>query len=244
MSLPPALFLDLDDTILRFGAGGEGLWAELAGETAAALEIDRLGLVRALDEARAAYWSDAERSRAGRLDMRGARRTITAAAFAALGLRAPDAARTLADAFTWEREARVAPLPGAMRALAGFRARGVRLALLTNGSREFQRGKLVRFDLERSFDAIFIEGELGFGKPDARVFERALSALGVAPSETWMVGDNLEADIAGAQAVGIHAVWIDHRGGGVPRTTATRPDRVVRGLAELASPAPALGRSE
>ena len=103
--------------------------------------------------------------------------------------------------------------------------------LVTNGHPTFQRRKLERFDLARHFDAILIEGEWGVGKPDPSIFREALSRMNARPESAWMVGDNLEADIAGAQAVGMTAVWIDHAGEGAP--TTAQPNRIVRKLADL-----------
>lgn len=51
-----------------------------------------------------------------------------------------------------------------------------------------------------------------------------------------MIGDDLEADVAGGRAAGLVTVWIDHAGVGVPRDARVRPDRSVRALAELLSP--------
>ena len=61
----------------------------------------------------------------------------------------------------------------------GVRERAPALGLVTNGAAAPQRAKIDRFDLARFFDVIVVEGEAGFGKPDRRVFERALGALGV-----------------------------------------------------------------
>jgi hypothetical protein len=49
--------------------------------------------------------------------------------------------------------------------------------LLTNGGSKGQRLKIDRFDLAPLFDAILIEGEVGFGKPDPRIYTKALEAL-------------------------------------------------------------------
>ena len=114
-----------------------------------------------------------------------------------------------------------------------LRARGHRLALLTNGGALFQREKIVRFALAPLFDAIFVEGELGFGKPDPRVFARALRALGAEPHEALMTGNDLRSDIAGAKSAGIRAVWVYHARAGVPERAPARPDRVVGAIAEL-----------
>ena len=112
---------------------------------------------------------------------------------------------------------------------------GTRLALLTNGAAVAQRRKITRFELADLFDAILVEGELGFGKPDERVYERALSALDVKPSDAWMVGDNLEWDVAAPQKLGLSGIWIDTRGRGLPEQSSVRPDHIVRSLAELRS---------
>ena len=61
----------------------------------------------------------------------------------------------------------------------------------------------------------------------------ALAALDVRPDETWMVGDSLLADIAGAQRAGIHAIWIDAHGNGLEEADGVVPDRVVGSLDEL-----------
>jgi putative hydrolase of the HAD superfamily len=96
-----------------------------------------------------------------------------------------------------------------------------------------QRWKLNRFGLEPYFDVLVIEGEFGAGKPSPKVFEHALTVVGAGKNEAWHVGDNLYADIAGAQAAGIHATWI-HRDrlelGDSPKAI---PDRVIAHLPEL-----------
>lgn len=231
---PRALLLDLDDTLVVESAGGDDPWEEALPRLAEAVGGAALGPLReALAAQRAWFWSDPARHRRGRLDMEAARREIVAAAVAALGLGAREAAHAWADAVSATREARMRPFPGALEALEAFRARGLRLALVTNGGAAGQRRKIERFGLEARVDAVLVEGELGFGKPDRRVFARALDALGAAPEEAWMVGNDLRADVAGAQAAGIAGVWVDHGGAGLPERPAARPDRIVRAVAEL-----------
>jgi|SRR5215210_5124349 len=59
------------------------------------------------------------------------------------------------------------------------------------------------------------------GKPSAAYFKAALDALDSDPELTWMVGDDIEADIAGAQACGLRTVLV--------RTGKFRPDAVEAG---------------
>lgn len=236
-SLPRILLIDLDDTIVRYGTGGEGLWAEVALRFARRLPVAPERLLGALDLVRERFWSDPARSRSARQDMFAARRAILAQTFESLGLSSDcELVREVADAYSSEREARVAPFPGALDTLAALRRRGHRLALLTNGGAKLQRAKIERYGLERFFDAVRIEGEAGVGKPEAAAFAGALDALGARGEPAAMIGDDLEADVAGARALGLAAFWIDHAGQGPPLAGA-RPDRVLRALAELLEPA-------
>ena len=48
-----------------------------------------------------------------------------------------------------------------------------------------------------------------------------------------MVGDNLEWDVEGAQAVGILGIWLDQHGNGLPESSTVTPDRVIRAISTL-----------
>lgn len=87
------------------------------------------------------------------------------------------------------------------------------MALVSNFDHPpYVRQLLARLDLARHFDTILISGELRIDKPDPRIFRRALDAVGCAPEEALFVGDSLDADVGGAQAVGCRAVLIDMQG--------------------------------
>ena len=234
MNLPRPLLVDLDDTILDAHRNPDAAWIgvcrEFAGRVGAASPE---ALHAAIIESRDWIWGDAERSRRGRLDMTGTRRTIVRRALSRLDLPYSPAAEDMADRFTALRDEAIRPFPGALDTLRRLRDDGIGLALLSNGDGPTQRGKIERFALEGYFDHIQIEGEFGVGKPDERAFRNALAALGVEPGAAWMVGDNLEADIRGAQQVGVHAIWVDPDGAGVPEGSPVRPDRIIRSLADL-----------
>lgn len=231
--LPPVLLFDLDDTILRFSAGQPNCW-RLALEQHAAGRTDHAELLRAIEREGSEFWALASRAFWGRQNMHAARRSIACSALAARGV-ALDLCHRIADEMTERKEALVRPFDGALEALAALRQRGHRLGLLTNGSSAFQRRKLSRFELEPLFDVILIEGELGYGKPDRRVFERALGFFGVSSRDTCMIGDNLEADIAAARGLGIPAIWHDAYGVGLPPQAIATPDRIIGRLSDLLS---------
>ena len=231
--LPRALLFDMDDTIVRESAGDENLWAELCDALAPRAGVEPHALHVAVLAARDWFWDDPAREKRGRLAMPWARRAVAEAAFRRLGLRNLAVAHALGDAFTRTRSERMHFFPGAREAILELRARGHKLALVTNGGREFQREKIERFALAPLFDVVLVEGELGFGKPDPRVFERALRALGAGPHEALMTGNDLRSDVYGAKNAGIRAVWVDHAREGVPPSAPAQPDRVVSAIAEL-----------
>ena len=107
------------------------------------------------------------------------------------------------------------------------------MALITNGNTERQRDKISRFGLEEFFDYILIEGEFGIGKPDPSVFLHVLEQLNARPEDAWMVGDRLEFDMDTPKKLGIHTVWIDVSGDGLPVDALVRPDRVINSIADL-----------
>ena len=148
---------------------------------------------------------------------------------------APEIGARLADRFTTYRDEQMHVFPGALETIDAIRAAGVRLALITNGDGPGQRAKVERFDLARRFDHIQIEGEAGFGKPEARAYHHAMAALEAGAHETWIVGDNLEWEVAAPQRLGLHAVWCDQMGAGLPAGSTVKPDRIIRALPELLS---------
>lgn len=89
-------------------------------------------------------------------------------------------------------------------------AQTARLGLITNGPSWTQRAKIEQFQLARWFPTMIVSGEFGYDKPDPRIFSAMLDALAVRAEDAVMVGDNPDADVRGAHAVGMRAVWVQH----------------------------------
>jgi putative hydrolase of the HAD superfamily len=239
MTLPRAILFDLDDTLLVAFGPAESQWRRVIGGYTG--DLAPLGTdlaLAAIQESSRQLWADPARHKHWRHRIGEARRCIVANAFAALaasGHAVPDRALcdAIADGYDRLHEAELRMFPGAHETVDGLKARGVRLALVTNGAGAPQRAKVVRFALEHRFDHIQIEGEHGFGKPEERAYTHAMAALGVVPHETWMIGDNLEWEVAAPQRLGIHAIWYDGYGQGLPPDPPARPDRIIRSLPEL-----------
>jgi putative hydrolase of the HAD superfamily len=76
-------------------------------------------------------------------------------------------------------------------------------------------------------DGVVSSAEVGAGKPDPRVFERALAIAGVEPADALHVGDKVDNDVEGAAAAGVRGVLIQREGEPPPGVEA------IRSLAEL-----------
>jgi putative hydrolase of the HAD superfamily len=99
------------------------------------------------------------------------------------------------------------PAPAAVRLLEELRAAGWKIAVVTNGAAS-QAEKVEAAALSELVDACCISEVEGVAKPQAEIFRRAAARCGCALDGAWMVGDNPEADIAGAVALGLKTVWI------------------------------------
>jgi putative hydrolase of the HAD superfamily len=231
----PVIILDLDDTIINFTGMSEESWRAICHESADELGVDGAALHAALMTERVAFWADPETNQFGRHNLVRASEMIVERALTRVGAGSTEQAAALARLYSERRHALVHVFPDAIATLEALRARGHRLAMLTNGGTESQRGKIVRFDLARHFDYIQVEGEFGHGKPDARVYRNVLARLGAEPRDAMMVGDDLERDVAGPQQVGIQGVWIDRAGAGLPPGCPVRPDRIIASLSDLLS---------
>jgi len=115
------------------------------------------------------------------------------------------------------------------RVLRALRDRGVRLIVVSNWDVSLH-GVLRETGLDGLLDGVLTSAEERVSKPDPRIFARALGLAGdPAPRETWHVGDDLTADVGGAQAAGITPVLVDREGSATPIPGV----RTVRTLAEL-----------
>ena len=112
---------------------------------------------------------------------------------------------------------------------------GYRLGLISNAGDDQDVQQLAhRFGIDQYFDFILTSAACSYRKPHPRIFELALSNWYFLPSEAVMVGDNLDADIRGAQNAGLYAIWLSRRAG---RRTEEhmhiQPDAVLSSLYEL-----------
>lgn len=83
------------------------------------------------------------------------------------------------------------------------------LHLISNGFKEACEMKLANSKLAPYFKTIVISENIGVNKPDPAIFHYALTNSTAVIEKSVMIGDNLDADVRGAQNVGIDAIFFN-----------------------------------
>lgn len=124
--------------------------------------------------------------------------------------------------------------PDARAALEEARRLGLRIAICSNTlwrNDEDSRRDWTALGMGGLFDAFVTSNGTGYAKPHPHIFRRALDLLGARPEDAAMVGDQLSRDVAGAQALGMRAIW--KRPAGHSGPMEPKPDATIRSLTEL-----------
>ena len=164
-----------------------------------------------------------------------------------------DSGDTLVDEGTEVKDERGVALtgeliPGAAELVRTLHAQGYRLALVADGPAATFTNVLGAHGLYDLFCVHAISELVGVEKPDPAMFRCALSGLEIAEDavgRTIMVGNNLERDIAGANALGMISVWLDWapRRRKVPMNALETPRYVIKNPLELLSLLPEIEKS-
>jgi putative hydrolase of the HAD superfamily len=128
---------------------------------------------------------------------------------------------------------RFTPYPEVPGVLAALAAAGVALAVVSNWDVSLH-DVLRETGLDHHVAVVVTSAEHGAPKPAASIFAAALAALGVPAAEAVHVGDDADADVAGARGAGLGAAVLVHRAGG-PAPPVPHGVRVVRSLDALAA---------
>jgi putative hydrolase of the HAD superfamily len=234
-----AVIFDMGGTLMRFVRPGNGSWRELEtpgirgvyrylvdqGHPISAHEDD---FIEAMFARLAEGW---EQATGGHINLRAIDWIAAGAADHALTLDEL-ALREAAHRYAQPMRDGLTAMPGAVETLAALREQGYRIGLVSNTiwPAELHLEDLAQIGVLPYLEHLDFSGELGFWKPNPRIFQHTLDALGVAAEEAVFVGDNPREDILGAQRVGMRAVW--------KRSTEfplgdVQPDATIESLPEL-----------
>ncbi len=223
---PELVFFDIGDTLVRVDPSWTG--AYLAAATSWGLDVEAQALATAFATALGeGLWDslgpfeatpEGSYQRIKQFDVR---------AMALLGYHdLPDEFYRHLGRF-FEQRAAWHVFPDVTPVLEALAAAGFRRAVISNWVKALPE-LLHDLALAHHFEAIVASARVGYVKPQREIFEHALQLTGVPPERAVHVGDNPDADVSGASAVGIRPILLD-RGARFPDGSPGRPDVPVVG---------------
>ena len=111
--------------------------------------------------------------------------------------------------------------PQVSEALRALRARGSKLAIVTNGRSDLQAAVIRASGLHDMVDAVLHFGNGRSPQTRPEIFARALARIGVAADAAVFVGDNPTADVGGAHKMGMRTIWFENPYFGPPEPATT-----------------------
>lgn len=198
------IYFDLDHTLWDFDANSNQAFATLLA--AAPFQVELADFLKVYEPINAGYWS---RYRMGEIDhdtLRYGRFESTLQALE-IGYQ-PQWITEFAHGYLEELPKHNLLIEGADQLLRVLNPQFA-LHIITNGFTKVQLRKLEASGIASFFTTVTDSESAGYKKPQAEIFLSAMQKNNVLPSKALMVGDDLEADVRGAQKAGMHAVLFD-----------------------------------
>lgn len=140
------------------------------------------------------------------------------------------------EVYDWQlRDGEVA-FPDVPEVLPQLVEAGLVLGIVTNASQPmiYRDRELAALDLIDWFPTCRISAaDVGFIKPHRAIFDHALALIGAEPHEAVFIGDNLFADVKGAQGVGMRGVWRENDRGEALDDGTIIPDGTITTLHDV-----------
>jgi len=124
------------------------------------------------------------------------------------------------------------PFPGVVEGLAALKARGFRLACITNKAEAFTLPLLKNLDLYKYFELVLSGDSLPKQKPDPLPLLHACKHFGITPDHGVLVGDSSN-DVEAARAAGMPVLCVPYGYNHGHDIREANPDRVVDSLAQV-----------
>ena len=84
-----------------------------------------------------------------------------------------------------------------------------KMHIITNGFKEVQKRKLIKSNLAHYFKTVTISEDVGVKKPNKLIFNHAIKSAKASIKNSIMIGDNYNADILGANKIGMKAIYFN-----------------------------------
>lgn len=123
--------------------------------------------------------------------------------------------------------------PDVFPALQSLQAAGAKMAVISNTTNPgfIKSAERISLGLDSFFEFSIYSSEVPYRKPHPCIFELAVKRLQLRPADILFVGDTLEMDVAGPQAVGMKAAWLNREKEAL--SDGIHPDYEIDSLMEL-----------
>ncbi|MBS5116194.1 MAG: HAD family hydrolase [Erysipelotrichaceae bacterium] len=235
MDLVRLLIFDLDNTLINYGGLTQKAW-QLTCErliNSYQLDLDANKLANEIVAVNNLIWEDESKRPKGNFSFNELRTSIVTKALQNLNIENEEIVNYLVNQYSKCKHEVIYVFEDVEVTLKKLKKRGYLIALLTNGDSAFQREKLQRFDLEKLFDGIFIDGEQGVGKPEKRAYFNVLNYFKVSPNQACMIGDHFLWEVIAPKKYGLKAIWVNRGNLGVQSDEDTQADAVIKNIKEL-----------
>ncbi len=195
------IFFDLDHTLWDFEKNSALTFAKILAENK--VDVDLASFQEIYSPINFQMWALYRENKIGKSELRYQRLRQT---FDALNAPISDELiNILAHEYIEQLSTFTHLLPNAVEILE-YLSPKYKLHIITNGFQEVQERKLKGSSIHHYFDQVVNSEMAGVKKPHPRIFELALERARVQPRNTLMIGDDLEADIQGARAMGMKVI--------------------------------------
>jgi 2-haloacid dehalogenase len=219
-----AVFFDADDTLFDYPRAERAAVRALLREFG--LRVGPAAFVESYRRHNLVLWQAFERGETDQATLRVERFRRVAAEFGIDGLPLERVSAFYLDALSGQPHL----YPGALTTVRAL-SRAYPLALITNGIASVQKRRFGASPITRYFRSVVISEEVGVAKPDPRIFEPALRAVGVAARDVLYVGDSVTSDLAAARNAGMDFCWLNANGTDAP--PGPPPVCVIRDIREM-----------
>ncbi len=201
------VFFDLDHTLWDFEKNSALTFKKIFGENGLSVDLD--GFISIYSPINLEFWKLYRENKISKPQLRYQRLKRT---FDGLGVSvSDDTIDLLAHDYIAHLSSFTHLVPNTLDILE-YLSPGYRLHIITNGFEEVQEKKLKGSNIHHYFQHIVNSEIAGVKKPHPYIFEMALDKAKINPKNGLMIGDNLEADIQGAKAVGMEAIHFNCNG--------------------------------
>lgn len=199
------IFFDLDHTLWDFDRNSGLAFQSIFKKNKIAVEVDRF--LEIYGPINANYWKLYSRNEVSQSDLRYGRLKET---FDTLKILVSDEQIALLSTdYIDHLPMHNTLLEGAVDLLE-YLEPNYQLHIITNGFREVQHKKLKNSNIKQFFKTVTTSDEAGAKKPSKLIFEKAMQTAGATISSSIMIGDNFEADVLGAQKIGMKAILYNY----------------------------------